>query len=430
MGNRGGTLPGLGDGRGQLQNRTPEQRRDALQNRLTGERAGQQRDWNQTRQDWQQNRNQMREDWQQHRDQARDDWQNYFDDHYGRYGNWYWGHASGYWNRWDYLWDRYPVAAVAGVTWWGANRLGSVFGCGDYSNPYYAEGSAVNYSEPIVTEYAAPAGPEGTPPPEAPPDAVGLFDQAREAFYAGDYQKALKLTDQAVEKMPRDAVLHEFRSLVLFALKRYPESAAAINAVLAVGPGWDYQTLTSLYADMDTYTTQLRALEAACNKNPKQADVHFLLGYHYLTLGYPDDALRMFRKASQLQPKDSVSAALAASLAPREAEPSEKPAGPAPKAIPAEQLLGNWAAAGPKNAKFAMDLRKDGTFTWAYSRGSRKQDVKGVYTVEGNVLAMEPDTGGVMLAELTAKGPDALHFKMIGESAEDPGLEFKRGAAK
>jgi hypothetical protein len=37
--------------------------------------------------------------------------------------------------------------------------------------------------------------------------------------------------------MPRDAVLHEFRSLALFALQRYSESAAAIHAVLAVGPG-------------------------------------------------------------------------------------------------------------------------------------------------------------------------------------------------
>ena len=74
-----------------------------------------------------------------------------------------------------------------------------------------------------------------------------------------------------------------------------------------------------------------------------------------------------------------------------------------------------------------MNLQKDGTFTWSFRRGSRKEQAKGVYTVEGNVLAMEPDTGGILLAELTARGPDTLHFKMIGGEKDDPGLVFRRG---
>jgi hypothetical protein len=409
--------------------RSPQERRDALQDRLSGE-AG--RDWGQVRQDWQDHRDQVRDDWQSHRDQARDDWQNWFDDNYSHYGNWYWGHAAGYWGGWDHLWDNYPVAAAAGLTWWGANAVGSMFGCGDYSNPYYEESSVVNYSEPIIT---VPVTVETSSGAEAPvsvsAEGVSTFDQARAAFLDNDYATALKLTDQAVAKMPRDAVLHEFRSLVLFALKRYPESAAAINAVLAVGPGWDYSTLTTLYPDMDTYTTQLRALEDACKKSPKAADLRFLLGYHYLTMGYMDDAVSQFRKASQLQPKDSVSAALVASLAPREEQP-EKPAKeaapPAPKAVPPELVIGNWKAAGTRTTKYDMNLRKDGTFTWAFSRGSRKQEVKGVYTVEGNVLAMEPDSGGVMLAEIAAKD-ETLQFKMIGGKEGDPPLEFRRASA-
>jgi tetratricopeptide (TPR) repeat protein len=434
IGNRPGGLPGLGDrgpGASQLPARTPQQRRDALQNRLSGDRPANQpaRDWNQTRENWQQQRDQIREDWQNHRDQARDDWQNYFDDHYGRYGSWYWGHASGYWNRWDHMWDEHPVAAAVGLTWWGVNALGSAFGTGDYSNPYYDEGSGgMSYAEPIVAASVEAPPAEGALPPGVSPEAVTAFDQAREAFMAGDYAKALKLTDQAVAKMPKDAVLHEFRSLLLFALKRYPESAAAINAVLAAGPGWDYQTLATLYPDIDTYTTQLRALEAAAKKSPKSADLRFLLGYHYLTLGYADDALSQFKRASNLQPKDSVSASLVATLSPREAEKS-KDAEPAPRAVPSDQVVGNWSAAGPRTAKYAMNLKKDGTFTWAFTRGSRKQEVKGVYTVEGNVLAMEPDGGGVMLAELNVKGTDKLGFKMIGDKPDDPGLVFQRGSS-
>jgi tetratricopeptide (TPR) repeat protein len=272
-------------------------------------------------------------------------------------------------------------------------------------------------------EVAAPA--TGLPPGVSQ-EGIAKFDQARAAFLEGKYDEALKLTDEAVAQMPRDAVLHEFRSLVLFALKRYAESAAAIHAVLAVGPGWDWKTLCSLYPNADTYTAQLRALETYRDKNPKAADVRFLLGYHYLTCGYPDAAMRQFQRVAELQPKDAVSAALVATLSPRDAQPAQAPDGTAPKPVPAGDVAGTWAAAGPGSAKYSMSLQKDGTFTWGFTRGSRKQEVKGVYTLEGNVLAMEPDTGGVLLAELTVKESDGLHFQMVGGPENDPGLDFRR----
>jgi tetratricopeptide (TPR) repeat protein len=438
VGERPGTLPGLGDRRpipSQLPaHRTPEQRRDALHERLAGEGRPSQlpaRDWNQVRQDWQQHRDQVREDWQEHRDQARDDWQNWFDDHYWWHGGWYWGHAPGYWARWDFLWDRYPVAAAVGLTWWGANSMGYQFGCEDYYNPYYAATPVVNYAEPVVSLPVEAASQEGSGlPPGVSQEAIDKFDQARAAFLEGDYEKALKLTDAAAALLPHDAVLHEFRALVLFALKRYTESAAAMHAVLAVGPGWDEKTLSSLYPNWDTYTAHLRALEAARDKDPKGADLRFLCGYHYLTLGYPEAALRAFQRALELQPKDAVAAALVATLSPRDAEPAQAPAAAAPKPVPPDNLTGDWTAAGQGSAKYSMSLRTDGTFTWAFTRGSRKQEVKGVYTLEGNVLAMEPDSGGVLLAELTVKEPDTLHFKMIGGAADDTGLEFRRGPSK
>jgi tetratricopeptide (TPR) repeat protein len=418
-------------------NRTPGERRDALHDRLVGEGRPSQlpaRDWSQVRQDWQQQRDQIREDWQQHRDEARDDWQNWLEDNYGRYGGWYGGYAPGYWGRWDYLWDNYPVAAAVGLTWWGVNRLGYAFGCSDYSNPYYSESMPVSYSEPVMTMAAAPAQEPPAQsaaalPPGVSTEAVAKFDQARAVFFEGRYDEALKLTDAAVAQMPRDAVLHEFRALVLFALRRFAESAAAIHAVLDVGPGWDWKTMNSLYPNIDVYTNQLRALEGARDKEPKAAELRFLLGYHYLTLGHQEEALNMFRRAAELQPKDAVAAALVATLSPRDAQPAKLPATAAPKAVPANDVAGNWTAAGSGTAKYSMSLQKDGTFTWAFSRGSRKQQAKGVYTVEGNVLAMEPDSGGILLAELTARGQDTLHFKMIGGAKDDAGLVFQRGPA-
>ena len=240
----------------------------------------------------------------------------------------------------------------------------------------------------------------------------------------GEYRSALKLTDQAVARLPRDAVLHEFRSLVLFAPKRYPESAAAIHAVLAVGPGWEPpDPIHALSRHRHLHSRC--ALEAACKKNVKARPA--LLGITTSPWG-TRRMQRQFRRAAELQPKDSVSPSLVANAHRPTSSPRRKAAGPAPKPVPSDQRVGNWAAAGKRTEKYAMNLRKDGTFNWAYNRGSRKQEVKGVYTVEGNVLAMEPDSGGVMVAELTVKD-DTLQFKMVGSKPKDPPLEFRRGSS-
>src|SRR5262249_2037930 len=114
----------------------------------------------------------------------------------------------------------------------------------------------------------------------------------------------------------------------------------------------------------------------------------------------------------------------------RDAQPAQAPAGESPKAVPPDSIVASWSAAGKGKAKYSMDLRKDGSFTWGFTRGARKQEAKGVYTVEGNVLAMEPDSGGVLLAELTVKEADTLHFKMIGAASDDPGLEFRRASSQ
>jgi hypothetical protein len=120
----------------------------------------------------------------------------------------------------------------------------------------------------------------------------------------GDYNAALTSVNRSIEKLPSDAVLHEFRGLVLFAQGNYQEAAGTIHAVLAGGPGWDWQTLRGLYPSVDVYTQQLRALESYASSHPDSADARFLLGYHYMTEGYRDAAIRQFTKVTKLQPDD------------------------------------------------------------------------------------------------------------------------------
>jgi tetratricopeptide (TPR) repeat protein len=139
---------------------------------------------------------------------------------------------------------------------------------------------------------------------------VQSFEAARGAFKQGDYRKALEQVDKAIAGLPGDAVLHEFRALVHFALGNYRDAAATIYPVLAAGPGWDWQTMKSLYPDVKTYTEQLRALEAYHLSNPKSPEASFVLAYHYVTLGYPEPARKQLENVVALRPDDKLAAQL------------------------------------------------------------------------------------------------------------------------
>jgi tetratricopeptide (TPR) repeat protein len=390
-----------------------------------GERQGQ-------RQDARGERQQGRQDY---RGQAREDWQNWA----GEHGDWYHGAWAGGWYPgagWGYMWSNYPVAAALGVTRWGINRLSYAFGMGGYSNPYCDEGGGggYDYSEPVgAYQPAAEAQPATTAdatatPPGASAEGMSLFDQSRAAFTAGDYKQALELCNQTLKTMPNDAVVHEFRSLVLFALQNYRESAAAAYAVMSAGPGWDWTTLSSLYGNVADYTTQLRALESFVKKNPKSSDGHFLLAYHYLTMGHTDPAQAELRQVDKLTPNDRLVKQLLGLSSPPDQDvpkPTPKPPLEGDQLVKAEQLVGVWTAPGSGGSKFQMTLGKDSSFAWKFTSGKKSDEINGVYAVEQNNLALEVDDGSVMLAEIALTG-NQLKFKVIGGEPNDPGLTFMK----
>ena len=395
------------------------------------------------REDWQQNRGDHQDDRQDWRDQNREDWQNWADDKHENYGDWYhggWQPGEG----WNYMWDNYPVAAGLGLTAWGVNRIGYGWGYSDYSNPYYSGGgsSGYDYSQPLVTYSdtgAMSAEPAATVPgevasvsqPQPTDEGMVAFEEARTEFRNGNYANALTKLDTTLKTMPRDTVVHEFRGLVLFALKRYPESAAAIYAILSAGPGWDWTTMISLYPDIEPYTDQLRGLEEFTKANPNSPDAHFLLGYHYQTCGHNDNAAKQFKSAQALLPEDKLLKQLVAMTNPAD-ESKKSRTVPAPDPMPqekvlkVEQMVGTWKATR-QGATFQLELSKDGGFVWTYSRGKQKQSIKGAFAVDLNNLALETeDGGGTMLAEIEFTDPSNLKFKMVGDDEKDAGLEFKK----
>jgi tetratricopeptide (TPR) repeat protein len=407
-----------------------QQRQDAR-----GERQGQRQDARGERQDQRQqasgDRQQNRQDY---RNQAREDWQNWA----GEHGDWYHGAWAGGWYPgagWNYMWSNYPVAAALGLTWWGASRMSYAFGMGGYSNPYYDAGMAgYDYSQPVevyqpMVESQTGAIANGAEPtPGVNQEGMSLFDQSRAAFASGDYKQALELCNQTLKTMPNDAVVHEFRSLILFALGNYHEAATAAYAVLSAGPGWDWTTVAGLYGNVNDYTTQLRRLEAFIEANLNASDARFLLAYHYLTTGHTEAARKQLQAVDTLNPNDRLVKqllGLSSASDQEQANPTPKPPLAGSQLLTAEQLLGVWTASGSGGSKFQMSLDKDSSYSWKFTSAKKSDEIKGVYAVEQNNLAMEVDDGSVLLADISLAG-DQLRFKVIGGDSADPGLNFTR----
>lgn len=349
--------------------------------------------------------------------------------HWSRnWGGWYNGYAPtwGY-GRWNYLWNTYPVAMAFGATMWGLNSVYWGFGVSGYYNPYcdgpvYVNNQqVVNYNQPIVgdptdVQTADASDDQSGDGTDQPDPLTAQFNQAREAFFNEQYDQALQLTDQALVQAPLDAAINEFRSLCLFALGRYRESAATIHSVLAAGPGWDWTTMISLYSTADTYTKQLRALETYVQAHPQAADAQFLLAYHYLTTGHVDDALALLKSVTQLQPKDNLSAQLIKMYSPAASEPEQTTSAPSPdlekSAYPMEKLYGDWTA-HDDSGDFTMHLGNDNAFTWKFTRDGQPQSMAGAYAVRGNNLVMQPDSGGTLLSTITLKNDNTLEFAPI-----------------
>ena len=351
------------------------------------------------------------------------------------YGGWNHGNWSGNWNQ---SWNSRPMGWSTGY-WgggWGGYGLATIpwaWGYWPYYNPYYAgsvvDGSgAFDYSQPIMLAPAA-ASPPVTPAGQtAKQQATPLLDAARTAFMQGDYKTALAQVDQAIAQVPNDTVLHEFRGLVLFALGRYKEAAAADYAVLSAGPGWDWTTLSGLYPNVEVYTGQLRALEQYAKLNPAASEAKFLLADHYLTCGYTDAAVAQLKEVVRLNPKDQLSAQLLKSIsAPGTAEQAapSQPAAPT-KPVAASSLVGNWTATRADSATIKLALAGDGKFTWALDQNGKPQQFNGTYTVADNLLVLKQGNNPMMAGQVASLAGNRFNFKLAGDNPSDPGLTFVR----
>ena len=357
--------------------------------------------------------------------------------YYSGYNGYGWGLGNGYGGCGGYGgYGGYGAFRYRPLCW----GLGSMYynsGYLGYSNPYCVNvgSTSYNYSQPIPVVYNAPT----VVATNSTDSSDVALNNAVAAFQQNNYDASLDIINQGVTQHPDDAVLHEFRALVLFAKRDYQQAAATMHSVLAVGPGWDWTTLIHFYANADLYTTQLRALEAFRKANPQDAASHFLLAYHYITCGHTDEAASQLQTVVQLMPNDSVASELlkmVSSPLPTQADGTPQRVAPAPAEVTAKvavqsidpaSLVGAWKASRADGSTFDLNLTNTATFTWSFAqKGQAAQTFGGTYTVEGDVLALQRKDGGAMIAEIKPGGADKFSFKMMGAPAEDPGLDFQK----
>lgn len=280
------------------------------------------------------------------------------------------------------------------------------------------------------------------PQPSVTDQAGAEFDAAREAFKAGDYDKALVQIDQAIRELPNETVLHEFRGVTLFALTRYTDAASPLYAVLAVGPGWDWNTFIGLYPDVSIYTGQLRGLESYCRTNPNSAAARFVLAYLYMTQGSTSAAVQALKRVVALQPEDTISAQLIKRLDPSYSPPkATAPAQPAQPPVPGGAVSGlsptsatvhegrfegAWSAKPSEDTSIALTFLEKGRFVWKVDQKGHDRVLQGRVTAGNGLLTLAQDAGPPMVGNVTWTDESHFQFKVPGAGADEQGLAFSK----
>lgn len=356
--------------------------------------------------------------------------------------NWYNGCWHGYWG------SNWYAPVVWGGIGWGLGSMTNSWGYNyaSYYNPYYAEpviaqSMPYDYSQPVVVNNYVSSTSEipgneqpiaqSTPQQE---QALSSFDQGLVKFKAGQYTAALSDFNASLTELPGDAVVHEVRSLALFANADYKAAAAGLNSLLSSAPGMDWTTLSGLYGNPEDYQSQLRKLEQFCKSNPTDASAYFVLAYHYLVIGSKDAAISALQVVVKNQPKDVTAKRMLDAMVPATA-PATVPAAESPAAAPAAlagaeppqtDLVGSWMAQA-RDTKIELSITEDSKFTWkAGAKDQAPVILTGQLVAGSDGVSLETKEQGAIGGTVESKGPDNWKFVISGAPASDPGLSFAR----
>lgn len=166
----------------------------------------------------------------------------------------------------------------------------------------------------LLSFYAIPAQENG----EDEPDPVQLFNHGQEAHEKGDYQKALKLYDEAIEIIPEFAEAEYQRGMALLSLKRENEAEKAFRRAIEIRANWTLP-MTSLGVLL-VQKNEFEEAESLLTKAIQLSGINFL-AYSALTdlrikTNSPPEKLKeLLSKVQYLTTKANPTASLWASRA-------------------------------------------------------------------------------------------------------------------
>jgi len=182
-----------------------------------------------------------------------------------------------------------------------------------------------SYAPPTESPGSAPAQPGQAQPPQtqpglnqqqpqnvqtSPESARQFARQGEQAFKQRDYKEAVRLWRHALVDDPANGAVTLLLAQALFQTGSYEEAAGAVQRALLLLPkdqwGIVVANYEELYTQTQDYVDALRDLEQHVLDEPKNPAYRFLVGYHYLYLGYPVEAAQQLKKLTELAPKDKL----------------------------------------------------------------------------------------------------------------------------
>jgi hypothetical protein len=140
--------------------------------------------------------------------------------------------------------------------------------------------------------------------PEAPPadPAAEAVRQAREAFAAEQYGRAVERFDAAIAVRPADPLPYFLKAQSQFAAGQYADAVASIREGMKRAPDWpasDFKPAELYGANPERFTAHVGELRRAVRDSPTEPALEFLLGYELWFGGERAEAVRLFRSAAK-----------------------------------------------------------------------------------------------------------------------------------
>lgn len=89
-------------------------------------------------------------------------------------------------------------------------------------------------------------------------------------------------------------------------------------------------------------------------------------------------------------------------------------------------IRGDWSAKPNPDTAVTLTIEDGGAFHWQVVQKGQTRQFSGHSNFGGGVLTLVPDKGLPIVGRVSWSDPTRMTFRVIGDSAEAPGLSFSK----